>query len=400
MNPAIDPALIAQRRRVLAAGVCGLILTVGLGRFAYTPLLPLMREQAGLSHAAGGWLAAFNYLGYLSGALLAASISDVALKYRLYRWGLLLAIVSLPAMGLTDHFAIWALLRYLSGLGSTAGLLLASGLVLNWLIRHQLRAELGAHFAGLGLGVVVSGLAVGAMLPRLDWSTQWLVLGVLGLGFFLPAWRWMPAPQLAGTSSTPTVTPPSSRWMRYFMAAYFCAGVGYVVSATFIVAIVENHPALAGWGSGIWMLIGLAAVPSCFVWDRVTRELGQMPAILLAYAVQALAIALQAFSDGLWLNLLSALLYGVTFVGIVSLALSIVGRTLPANPAKAMARLTLSYGVAQIAAPALAGTLAQVTGSYRGALWVAAGMVGVGMGFLWAMWQCEQQERHAASPRG
>ena len=103
-----------------------------------------------------------------------------------------------------------------------AGLLLASGLVLNWLIRHQLRAELGAHFAGLGLGVVVSGLAVGAMLPRLDWSTQWLVLGVLGLGFFLPAWRWMPAPQLAGTSSTPTVTPPSSRWMRYFMAAYFC----------------------------------------------------------------------------------------------------------------------------------------------------------------------------------
>lgn len=111
MNPAIDPALAAQRRRVLAAGVCGLILTVGLGRFAYTPLLPLMREQAGLSHAAGGWLAAFNYLGYLSGALLAASISDVALKYRLYRWGLLLAIVSLPAMGLTDHFAIWALLR-------------------------------------------------------------------------------------------------------------------------------------------------------------------------------------------------------------------------------------------------------------------------------------------------
>ena len=143
------------------------------------------------------------------------------------------------------------------------------------------------------------------------------------------------------------------------------------------------------------MRIGLAAVPSCFVWDRVTRELGQMPAILLAYAVQALAIALQAFSDGLWLNLLSALLYGVTFVGIVSLALSIVGRTLPANPAKAMARLTLSYGVAQIAAPALAGTLAQLTGSYRGALWVAAGMVGVGMGFLWAMWQCEQQDKAA-----
>ena len=44
-----------------------------------------------------------------------------------------------------------------------AGLLLASGLVLNWLIRQRHKPVLGLHFTWLGLGVAVSGLAVAAM---------------------------------------------------------------------------------------------------------------------------------------------------------------------------------------------------------------------------------------------
>ena len=123
------PSLLAERRRVIIAGICALILTVGMGRFAYTPMLPIMNEQAGLSILAGGWLATLNYAGYMSGVLLAATVGDLQQKYRLYRHGLLLALVSTVGMGLTDNLYLWTALRLLAGISSTAGLLIASGLI-------------------------------------------------------------------------------------------------------------------------------------------------------------------------------------------------------------------------------------------------------------------------------
>ncbi|MGE5491026.1 MAG: YbfB/YjiJ family MFS transporter [Actinomycetota bacterium] len=376
----------AERYRVMLAGVCALILTVGLARFAYTPMLPIMRDEAGLSYLAGGWLATFNYVGYISGALLAASISDLGRKFHLYRIGLVVAVASTAAMGMTEDVALWAVLRFVSGLSSTAGLLLASGLVLNWLMRHGHRPELGLHFTGLGLGIVVSGLAVAAMVGRFAWDQQWIGLGLLGIAFFLPAWWWLPAPaSLKAGPAKATAQPPSRRWMGLLIGAYFCAGFGYVISATFIVAILEKLPMLSGKGGWVWVMVGLAAAPSCFLWDRIANAIGQVPALLVGYGLQTVSILLPAVTDTPSLNLFSAVLYGGTFVGIVSLTLSLIGRCFPENPAKAMARLTLSYGVAQIAAPAMAGYIASATGSYRGALIVAAGIMGIGMLLLQAL---------------
>ena len=163
------PLAIKQpaRWRVIVAGICALILTVGLARFAYTPMLPIMREQAGLTHWAAGWLATVNYAGYMAGTLLAASINDLGRKYLIYRCGLLIAVVSTAAMGWTDSVPVWSVLRFVAGFSSTAGLLLASGLVLNWLIRQGHRPQLGLHFVGLGLGIAVSGVAVAALVQGL-----------------------------------------------------------------------------------------------------------------------------------------------------------------------------------------------------------------------------------------
>ena len=388
MPPATAPAASppethAQRLRVLAAGVCALVLTVGLARFAYTPLLPIMRAQAGLTDVAGGWLATFNYAGYISGALLAAAISNVQWKYQLYRLGLVLAVLTTAAMGLTQDVVLWTLLRFVAGFASTAGMLLASGLVLNWLIRNGHRPELGLHFAGVGLGVVVSGVTVGGMAGHLAWDAQWLALGAGGLLLFVPAWAWLPAPAaLHASHSVPQVAPPPRRWLVLMMASYFCAGFGYVVSATFIVAILVKLPLLAGWGSWAWVLVGLAAAPSSFAWDKVAQALGPVRALLIAYGVQVVSVLIPALTDAAGWNLLGALLYGGTFVGIVSLTLTLIGLRYPANPAKAMARLTLSYGVAQVVAPAMTGYIVAITGSYAGALWVTAGVMGLGMGLL------------------
>lgn len=370
-----------QAYRVIVAGICSLILTVGLTRFAYTPLLPLMQAQAGLSDVAGGWLATLNYAGYMAGALLAASISSLRLKHQLYRAGLVVALASVAGMGLTQDPIVWGVLRFVAGLCAVSGMLLASGLVLIWLMRAGHRPELGVHFSGMGLGIIATGVAVALLKPWLDWSALWIALAVLGLVTFVPAWAWLPAPEPLPVSAAAAPAPPPWRRLVWMMAAYFCAGVGYVVSATYIVAIVERVPALSGHGPWIWVMLGVAATPACFVWDRIARRVGDVPALLLAYGTQAASIVLALAQDAV-LPLLAAGLYGGSFIGIVSMTLTWVGRRVPANPAKAMARLTLSYGAAQILAPAISGYLAAATGSYRGALAMAAGATVVGMALL------------------
>lgn len=378
-SPSSDHDLRRARAQVLLAGICALVLSVGLSRFAYTPLLPVMRQEAGLSVLAGGWLAALNYLGYISGILLAAGAGGLYRKYQLYRLCLVLAVLSTLAMGLTENLYLWAWWRYVGGFSSIAGLLLASGLVLDWLRRHGQRPELGVHFTGMGIGIIVSGLAVGAMTGVVGWDTQWVNLGLLGALFFVPAWCWLPAPPKTVAALADAPAPTSRRWLGLMIAAYFCAGVGYVISATFIIDILERLPPLAGRGGWVWLILGVAALPSAFLWDRIAQRFGQIAALLLAYALQTFSILLPALTTDTALNLLSTVLYGGTFVGIVSLSLSLVGRRFPHNPARAMARLTLSYGLAQIAAPALAGYLASLTGSYRGALFAAAGAMLAGM---------------------
>ncbi|MDX1667823.1 MAG: YbfB/YjiJ family MFS transporter [Limnobacter sp.] len=370
------------RWQVIVAGIAALVLSVGLARFSYTPMLPLMLDQTSLTKLQGGWLATLNYTGYLAGAILASVLPRLYDKFVLYRVGLITALVTTPAMGVTQDLGLWLVLRFVSGVSSTAGLLLASGLIMNWLANRGQKTELGLHFAGMGLGIALTGALVLGLHPALDWAAQWYAMGLIGVLCFIPAWFWMPPPaQAASRAPLATTSPeaPTGRWMRLMLAAYLFSGFGYVISATFIVDILEEFPSLQGLGNWAWVLVGAAAIPSTFVWDKVAARWGDFQALLLAYGIQWVSIVLPLVSDQWWAGLLSALLYGGTFVGIVSLTLSITGRRFPANPAKAMARMTISYGIAQIVAPALAGFIAQASGSYRGSLLLAAACVAIGM---------------------
>lgn len=374
-----------QAWQVLLGGICALVLTIGLARFAYTPLLPQMQAQAGLGVADGGLLAAINYAGYMSGALLAAWIESPAWRQRLYSWALPLALVITALMGWSSSFGAWALSRYVGGLCGAAGMLLGSGLVQGWLMRSGHRPELGLYFIGLGLGIVVSAVgAMGMTGAGLGWAGQWQGFALIGLVFLAPAWLWRPPVPPAAVKSIIGAA-PNRRWMALMLLAYFCAGWGFVINATFTVAIVEKQPLLAGQGPWAWLLVGLAATPAVFVWDRIARRTGDVGALLIAFGLQIVGVLLPALADGLAAALLGALLYGATFIGIVSLTLALVGRRSPANPGKAMARLTLSYGVAQISAPALTGRMVEASGSFHAALWLTAGVLALGMAALFAL---------------
>lgn len=369
----------SERRKVIVAGLCALVLTVGLARFSYTPMLPVMRAQAGLTVVTGGWLATWNYIGYMVGALLAAYISRLETKFILYRAGLLVASLTTLAMGFTNDPLVWGVLRFFSGMSSVAGMLLSSGLVLNWLIRRHYNPELGLHFMGVGGGIAISGIAVEALSAHLSWAGDWIGLGLFGGLFFLGAWFWMPAPiSSSGKVSHAEPDVPSRAWMALLAVAYLCAGYGYVVGATFTVDIVDRLPSFSGHGNWVWVLVGLAAVPASFIWDSIARRYGIIEALLAAYLIQVVSIILPVFSRSAGWVTLSAFLFGATFVGIVSLTLALVGRYNPGNPAKAMARLTLSYGVAQIAGPVITGYLSNHFGNYDAALIFVASVMMIG----------------------
>lgn len=383
-----------DRLKVLGAGIFSLLLGLGVARFAYTPLLPLMQAQAGLGVADAGWLAAINYGGYLSGALLAALIGDLVLKDRLYRIGLLLAVASTALMGLASDPLLWALSRFVAGLSSAAAMLFGTGLILNWLIRHHHRSELGIHFAGVGLGIAGCAAAVAVMQQWLDWRQQWFALTALGALLAIPAWRWLPPPDTSGVTRSGEKledNPPSPLFLRVFLAAYFCAGVGYVISATFIVAIVDRLPGLAGNGTLVFLALGVAAAPACIAWDLIARRSGELNALILAALLQVAGILLP-LAGGLAAALAGAMLFGGTFIGMVSLVLTMAGRYYPTRPAKMMGKMTLSYGAAQILAPAITGWLAAGrAGDYAIGLYLAAAVMLLGSALLFALKAVERR---------
>lgn len=392
-----------QRMKVLVAGICSLILGLGIARFSYTPLLPLMQQQAGLGLAEAGWLAAINYTGYLCGAIIASQIKDMVVKDRLYRIGMVIAVISTLMMGLSHHFLVWAVSRFIAGFGSAASILLGSGLILNWLIRHHHRSELGIHFSGIGLGIAGCAAASAMMRQATDWQTQWFVFAAIGCLLLVPALGWLPAPDRSLTTNTGKVmqdAPPSALFLRLFMAAYFCAGAGYVVTATFIVAIVDRLPGLAGKGTLAFLAIGLAAAPACIVWDYIARRVGDINALIIAAVLQILGILLPVLGAGLAGALAGALLFGGTFIGMVSLVLTMAGRYYPTRPARMMGMMTVSYGVAQIIGPAVTGWFSGRLGSYTAGIYLAAGVMMVGVVLLLLLKGLQRRERQIQTSNG
>ena len=216
------------------------------------------------------------------------------------------------------------------------------------------------------------------MTPTLTWREQWFALSALACLLAIPALRWLPAPDNTGISKTGQKledNPPSALFLRLFMAAYFCAGVGFVISATFIVAIINQLPGMAGKGAMIFLAIGIGAAPACISWDFIARRTGELNALILAALLQIVGILLPVTTRGLLPALFAALLFGSTFVGMVSLVLTMAGRYYPTKPAKMMGKMTISYGIAQVLAPAINGWLATQLGSYAGGLWMAAGVM-------------------------
>ena len=163
------------------------------------------------------------------------------------------------------------------------------------------------------------------------WRTAWLASAGCALAFTVAAWALRPGPRpsrpaadqrRAGAAGRPSRPPRAHRWFAVLLASYSLEGVGYIIAGTFLVAAInENSPAWAG--SGAWVLAGLAAIPAAAAWAQLSRRWTRSTLLCAALLIQAAGIALPALVGGVAPALLSAVLFGATFLGVVSMALAL-----------------------------------------------------------------------------
>lgn len=379
---------------VALAGTAALIVVHGIGRFAFTPLVPVMTEQAGLSLAGAAWLASANYLAYLLGSLFTFWRHGAEERERWLRRGLWLNVGTTFAMGLIDHFPSWALLRLVNGFSNGLVFVYAPALVLEVLARNGRGVWSGLTFTGVGVGICLSSLPVSlGYALGLRWDGLWLGLGLLALPL---AWwatrtlRLAPAePTPAGDAGAPAVRGPLSADFAWLAAGYTTAGFGYIISMTFLPVIIAALPDLDGWVGPSWLLVGAAAIPSTFLWSWLGQRFGDFPALLAAFAAQAIGVALPV----LWISaagtVLGALLLGGTFVGIVQLTMRIARNRWPQQAGRLIGLLVTLYGIAQMIGPLVAEWTRRLTGSYTAGLLLASATLALGMLFMRLAWRAQ-----------
>lgn len=386
-------------RRNLLAGILALIVAFGIGRFAYTPILPVMQERFALANTTVSTLASSNYLGYVLGAILAAFVPPGRWQTMLLRSSLLVAALSTGLMALSSDFSVWLALRFLAGLTSASIFVFASAVVLGELGRQR-RPELsGWFYSGVGLGIVLSGLVV-LLLSRLlyetsvVWWLDWACLGTLAALLVAPCWVWLPKREaVEGEAGGPSPESGSARGTRgaarsslgiplgvtLLCIAYFLEGGGYIVTGTFLPTIVEGLSGPGVLGMGTWVLVGLAAAPSTVLWAKAASHIGQAWGLVLAYIAQALGIILPVVSSAWWSAVFSAALFGGTFMGIVALTLTYARQLVPPRRADlALGALTAAFGIGQVLGPLVAAALAGETGGFDRALVGASAAVAAG----------------------
>lgn len=378
-------APVAPRRdasvRPLLGGVLALAAAMGIGRFAYTPILPAMRADGLLTTAQAGWLAAANYAGYLAGALLAAGAVRRTAPIAALRVFSLAVVVTTALMSVTTGLAAWSVVRFAAGVASAGVFVLASGFVLDELRRLGKSARAGWLFSGPGLGIVLSGLVVRFAGSALGWRGDWAVLALVAAVAVMPCWRWSAPASVVATFSPGDPHRGDHRAARRVLgrlfAAYALEGLGYIVTGTFLPTIVERAPGSRGLGAAIWIVVGLAAMPAGVVWAAVGERVGHPRALAGAFVLQAGGIVLPLLG-GVIPAIGAAILFGGTFIGITTLTMTLAGRLAPARSAHLIARLTAAYGVSQMTGPVLAGMVAGRSNNFGPALIGAAALVLVG----------------------
>ncbi len=390
--------------RIAAAGLVSLAVAMGIGRFAFTPLLPMMLADGVVDLPTASWLASANYFGYLVGALLCTFQPWIWRRVgspppprapKVVRAGLV--ATALLTLGMALHLpAAWPLLRFSAGVASAFVFVYTSGWCLSQLALRGVPAMGALIYTGPGGGIVLSGLAASGMVA-LQWpaAAGWLLFGVLAAVLTALVWPAFHArnevqgtPQSGPAAARPAPPGRDHGEIGLLTLAYGLAGFGYIITATFLPVIARQALPGSPWLDLFWPIFGLGVIGGALLASRVPAAANRRVLLAGCYLVQAAGVAASLISPTLAGFAIGSLLLGLPFTAITFFALQEVRRLRPHQVASTTGLITAMYGLGQIVGPPLAAALLARSATpglgFTRSLEIAAGALLVGaLLYLW-----------------
>ena len=350
--------------RITLVGLVSLALAMGIGRFAFTPLLPMMREDGLVSITDGGLLASVHFLGYWLGAVFATKIPCP--PKMMLRVSLLVIGVGTVGMGVTDDFTVWLILRWLSGVCSAWTLVLVS----NYYVKHLAdngRAEYqGWVFSGVGAGILIAGLgSLAFMVNQIGSSLSWQIMGVISLiaicAVCLNMGPEIPAVRLVVHNRESQQTPLIWRTV----VAYGAAGIGYSIPATYLPVMareIVQSPLIFGWS---WPVFGAAAFVSTLLAARFQMRYSNRQLWAASQVVMAIGLLLPVIHPHILTIITAGLCVGGTFMIITMTGMKEAHRIAPPQDVmRHIAVMTVSFATGQMIGPVFASSVYDLTQSF------------------------------------
>jgi predicted MFS family arabinose efflux permease len=365
-------------------GAIALASAMGIGRFVYTPILPEMMAALHLTASEAGFIASANFAGYLIGALIAAASFFAPRRRPWMLAALLVSALTTGLMAATDSLAAFVILRFASGVASAFALIFTSSMVLDRLAAAGRSDMAGHQFAGVGAGIAISAILVAQMAVHgAAWQWQWIATAALSLLAVIAVGALIPARPDAGGAAGATANRGIGRPLVALILAYGLFGFGYVITATFLVQLVRTSTEIAPLEPYIWIIVGLAGIPSVALWAAMGRRIGLGHAYALACLIEAAGV----LASVLWKSpagvVVAAILLGGTFVGITVLGLVGARRLAAGAASRIIGLMTASFGLGQIIGPSFGGWMHDLTGAFLLPSVAAAGTLVLAALLVW-----------------
>ena len=383
---------------IVLLGHLNVLSALGLARFGYTMILPSMKEGLRLTYAETGWLATGNFTGYLLCSFLAGLLATRWPPRRLIPIGLLCLVSGLGVTALATGFGAALAARTFTGLASGAVNIPAMVLPTLWFAPHRRGMAAGIQTGGSGLGLILSGLFIPAIIRQVGpegWRYSWVFLaGLAGVVWILTAGFLRNRPADVGLSpyGTSQASPPppaaTPRWREVFTspalwamgAIYACFGFSYVIYATFFAAYLTREGGLSPAAAGqLWSLVGVLSLGSGLLWGILADRIGKKFGLAIVFGLHATCFATFALARATPAFVTSAMLFGLSAWSIPAIMAAAVGDyTRTSLVPAALGFITIIFGVGQAAGPPTAGWLADWTLSFSGAFLLASAVSLVG----------------------
>ena len=365
---------------LVVGGIFAMAAVFGFGRFVYTPILPHMIAD-GLTPSEAGLLAAANYFGYLAGAF----VGITGLMQRgAWVWlvgSVALSGITLLAIGFASGIPAFLVLRTLNGFGGAVVIVVGATLIFGPLLSAGRPLFAMAPFCGPGLGIAASSALVALMsLAHVRWQTLWIGVGLVACLMALVVAILVPR-RPSSCEGAPAAEAGNIVWSRRLALltfSYGLFGIGYVITATFIVVITRETPDLNALEPYVWSIVGLAGAVSIPFWSWVVRRVGDVRAYAAMMMAEATGVALSVVSPGKVAIVASAVLLGGTIMAITAVGLQVGRRYAIGAPQKISAIMTAAFGFGQVVGPLIAGHMREVSGSFFAPSLIAAGALVVG----------------------